>query len=216
MSNSKNIESGLIWITGFSASGKTTVARKTNILLKENGYQTIFLDGDDLRRVFSEHWGHDLSSRSDLAKVYFHLCSHLSSQGYLVIISAIAMFNEIGLWVKDNIQNSMQIYLKVPKNERRIRDEKTKKIFVDKELNDDYYDAPINADLIIDNYGKTTPDIAANQILSFYSNIKKSYLDRGRDLYWQKYYEKGFAPHEPTPFAKFDFISTNAILSSYL
>ncbi len=33
--NSEEIHSGLIWITGFSAAGKTTVARKANQLFKE-------------------------------------------------------------------------------------------------------------------------------------------------------------------------------------
>jgi len=54
----KEIEkSGLIWITGFSASGKTTIARRVEFLLKKNNFKTIYLDGDDLRAIFGNSWG---------------------------------------------------------------------------------------------------------------------------------------------------------------
>ena len=38
-------KSGVIWITGFSSSGKTTVGRKAEILLRKKSVNTIFLDG---------------------------------------------------------------------------------------------------------------------------------------------------------------------------
>jgi len=43
-------KSGLIWITGFSSSGKTTISRKVEFILRKK-YRTIFLDGDDLREL---------------------------------------------------------------------------------------------------------------------------------------------------------------------
>ena len=46
---------GVIWIKGFSASGKTTVARKVEFLLKQSGHNIIALDGDELRSIFEKH-----------------------------------------------------------------------------------------------------------------------------------------------------------------
>ena len=80
---------GLIWITGFSSSGKTTVSRKVNFSLQKEGCKTVFLDGDDLRGIFGNTWGYERSQRVEAATVYFRLCSHLAAQGYVVIISSI-------------------------------------------------------------------------------------------------------------------------------
>ena len=86
----KKEDSGLIWVTGFSASGKTTISRKVEFLLKKNNYKTIYLDGDDLRAIFGYSWGYDRAKRIELAHIYFRMCNHLSTQGYVVIISAVA------------------------------------------------------------------------------------------------------------------------------
>ena len=51
------VKSGVIWITGFSSSGKTTVGRKAELLLRKKSVNTIFLDGDDLRSIFAGRWG---------------------------------------------------------------------------------------------------------------------------------------------------------------
>lgn len=202
--NTSSQASGLIWITGFSSSGKTTVSRKVKRNLKSLGHQTIFLDGDDLRSIFGNSWGYDKKSRVELAHVYFRLCSHLVAQGNIVIISAIAMFDELGEWIKGNIPNSKQYYLQVPQDERLKRDSETKKIFTNKSLNDDFYDLPRHADLIIDNHGTNTPDQAANLIVSSFlegHSIHNS-LDRGRNPHWEKYYNSKAAPLIPSGFAE--------------
>ena len=41
----------VIWITGLSSSGKTTLALEVQRLLKTKGVPAILLDGDDLREV---------------------------------------------------------------------------------------------------------------------------------------------------------------------
>jgi len=122
-----SIKSGLIWITGFSASGKTTVARKVYYELSTLGLKVIHLDGDDLRGIFGNHWGFDRESRVELAHSYIRLCSHLASQNYIVILSAVAMFDPIKSWASDNISNVVQVYLEVPIEKRIERDKKTKK-----------------------------------------------------------------------------------------
>lgn len=60
---------GVIWVTGFSSSGKTTVARKVCRILKDRNVSTIFLDGDDLRSIFSNSWGYDRKDR--LSRIAF-------------------------------------------------------------------------------------------------------------------------------------------------
>ena len=44
--------SQVIWITGLSGAGKTTVAKELNLRLQERGLQPVLLDGDVLRSLF--------------------------------------------------------------------------------------------------------------------------------------------------------------------
>lgn len=199
----KKNANGLIWITGYSSAGKTTISRKVESELKKLQYKTIYLDGDDLRAIFGNHWQFDKNSRIELAYIYFRLCSHLSSQGYIVIISAVAMFDELLIWIKDNIPNAIQVYLKVPQEERRVRDASTKKLFFNKNMNDGEYDEPKNADLIISNYGENSISNSAKEIVNFFIHSSNSDADRGRLPHWDKFYKKNIVPVEPSSFCEF-------------
>ena len=83
------------------------------------------------------------------------------------------MFDELLIWIKENIPNAIQIYLKVPKDERRKRDSVTKKIFLNTDMNknDDSYDEPKNADLVIENHGEHDILDSAKEIVNFFINI---------------------------------------------
>jgi bifunctional enzyme CysN/CysC len=197
-----HLTNGVIWITGYSAAGKTTLSRKVEGLLRKKRISTVLLDGDDLRNIFGDHWGYDRESRIKLARIYMRLCSHLSAQGHVVIISAIAMFDEIGDWMRLNIQNSMQVYLNVPRNERENRDKKTKKIYGVSNFNDEIYDVPKNPELVIENFGSTSTEQAAEIIVNRLFEIVGQSKDRGRNAHWNKYYQQSNAPLQPSPFAE--------------
>ena len=62
---------GLIWITGFSASGKTTVARELVKTLRNDFSNVIHFDGDDLRNIFGNTWGYKTNDRSSSGKGLF-------------------------------------------------------------------------------------------------------------------------------------------------
>tara|TARA_B100000767_G_C19736435_1_gene524163 strand:+ start:488 stop:1645 length:1158 start_codon:yes stop_codon:yes gene_type:complete len=201
--NENNFSNGVIWITGYSSAGKTTVSRKVESELKKLDYRTIYLDGDELRGIFGNSWKFDKKSRIELAYVYFRLCRHLSSQGYVVVISAVAMFDELLIWVKENIPNAIQIYLKVPQEERRERDASTKKIFINSNMNDDSYDEPTNADLVIKNHGGNDALNSSREIVNFFTSKATSDADRGRLPHWDKFYKKNIVPITPSSFCEF-------------
>jgi adenylylsulfate kinase-like enzyme/2-polyprenyl-3-methyl-5-hydroxy-6-metoxy-1,4-benzoquinol methylase len=195
--------SGVIWVTGFSASGKTTVGRKLEARLRALGLNTIFLDGDELRSIFAERWGYERHERVDLAKVYFRLCSHLSSQGFIVVIAAVAMYDDVREWLKKNVPNSVEAYLDVPEDIRVRRDEETKKIYKKQGNMELMYDRPQAPDLVIDNHGAMSADLAADDIVSFFSSYSgESKSDRGKGKHWNSFYSEPVAPVVPTPFAE--------------
>ena len=86
------------------------------------------MDGDQLRDVFGlsedSKKNHTRESRISLAMQYAHLCQLISSQGVIVVISTISMFNEVHNWNRINLQNYIEVFLRVPLKELRRRDPK--------------------------------------------------------------------------------------------
>lgn len=193
--------SGVIWISGYSASGKTTVGRKVEILLGKLGLRPLFLDGDDLRSIFAGRWGYSRDDRVELARVYFRLASHLASQGYTVVISAIAMYDEVRSWLRENVPNTLEVYLDVPEEERLRRDRRTKQLYSNIVQTAPDYDPPDEGTLRVDNH-KVEPDDAARQIISRFFNREISEADYGRERHWGSFYADDVAPKKPSPFAE--------------
>ena len=193
---------GVIWITGYSAAGKTTVGRQVEAKLRQNGNQTIFLDGDDLRSIFAAQWGYTREERINLAKVYFRLCSHLSAQGYVVVISAVAMYKEVSYWVRENIPNAVQILLNVPEKERVSRDALTKKLYGKIGSQSNLYDEPTFVDYVVENGEDISPELSASKIVNLFDPSGSRSADFGRISHWGNFYSSGLAPDNPSPFAE--------------
>ena len=195
-------QSGVIWISGYSASGKTSVGRQLERKLREEGIRAIFLDGDDLRSIFDNRWGYEREERIELAKVYLRLSSHLSNQGHVVILSAVAMYDEVRIWFKQNIPNSLEVYLDVPEDERLERDRLTKGIYKLNKDNKPQYEEPSSPDLVVQNYGDNTDETSAALISDFFhTDAGDRAADRGKGEHWNTYYRKPVAPGTPSSFA---------------
>ena len=120
--------SRVIWITGLSGAGKTTLAHEVTKLLARRGNSPVLLDGDDLREVLgavtpSEEY-HGRDARLKMALQYSRLCRLLADQNLTVVISTISMFHEVHAWNRANLPNYFEVYLKIPAEELRRRDPK--------------------------------------------------------------------------------------------
>ncbi|MGK7371133.1 MAG: adenylyl-sulfate kinase, partial [Candidatus Halalkalibacterium sp. M3_1C_030] len=52
MSEEKKLKPAVLWFTGLSGSGKSTVSERVYPVLKERGYRVEHLDGDAIRDIF--------------------------------------------------------------------------------------------------------------------------------------------------------------------
>lgn len=120
--------SRVIWTTGLSGAGKTTLALELVKRLRSEGAPVIFLDGDELRKVFgatsNNEKNHGREGRINLALQYSRLCGVLASQGFTVVIATISLFREVHDWNRQNLPGYFEVYLKVPLEELRRRDPK--------------------------------------------------------------------------------------------
>ena len=118
----------VIWITGLSGAGKTTLAKEIVNQLRKTKKNIIFLDGDELREIFGvndrKEKNFSLEHRRRLAFQYANLCKILAQQNAIVVIATISLFNEIHMWNRSNLPNYFEVYLNVPINELQRRDPK--------------------------------------------------------------------------------------------
>jgi adenylylsulfate kinase-like enzyme/SAM-dependent methyltransferase len=191
----------VLWISGYSAAGKTTVGRNVTRALLDAGHPAIFLDGDQLRSILAHKWGYSHEERIELACTYFRLCSHLSKQGVVVVIAAVAMLEEARQWFHENVANGLEFYLRVPLEERMRRDSRTKGVYRDGMASMQGYTEPAGSAIVIDNFGTVDPDNAALRVVdAFQRQLGGTGVDYGRSEHWDSFYA-GLKAQPPSPFA---------------
>ena len=124
----KSINKKLVWITGLSGSGKSTIAESLTALLKKKGMKVILLDGDEIRNILvpirEQEQSYTKNERIKLAIQYSKLGNLLVKQGFMVIIATISLFKEVHIWNRKNIKGYFEVYLKVSLEELERRDPK--------------------------------------------------------------------------------------------
>lgn len=162
------------WFTGLSGAGKTTIG-KLFFLRQKKSHKSIFLDGDELRKIFGEKFGYSITDRKYLAFCYSKFCQMLSSQGFDVICCTISMFNEVRKYNRLYLKNYKEVYIKVSKeilikrNQKKLYKHSNKNIVKDVVGMDQNFEEPIDPDIIITNDGDQTPE---KIIEKFYEKIK--------------------------------------------
>ncbi len=115
----------VVWITGLSGAGKSTMARALCAQISNTTNAVIVLDGDELRKVFgATHNGFDMHSRKHLALAYARLARLLAFQGQTVIVATISLFHVVHAWNRENLPNYLEVFLDIPESVRRSRDPK--------------------------------------------------------------------------------------------
>ena len=123
--------SRVLWITGLSSSGKTTLALEIQRLLKTKHRAAILLDGDDLREVIlgsSKDQIHQFDGAKGRPGVYILPSGKIiCRQGCWVIVSTISMRKSVFDWNRKNLPNYFEILIDLP---LRILETRDPKIFM--------------------------------------------------------------------------------------
>jgi cytidine diphosphoramidate kinase len=156
---------GVVWITGLSGAGKTTVACRLVDELRARGHRPVLIDGDDLREMLPVPVGHSAAERRRAARFYGRLCRYLAGQGQLVVCATISLFHEVQAWNRSNIANYLEVLLTAPAGELAARDHRglyrDGRDVVGVDLRPEF---PVRPDLVIANHRGAAPGDAAARI----------------------------------------------------
>lgn len=170
----KNINKGtLYWLTGLAGAGKTSIGNILFKYIKKKYKNTIFLDGDILRAILGyENTNYDKASRISIAMQYAKLSKLFTDQGINVIFATISMFDSVRTWNRKNINNYVEIYLKVPFDiliardkkhlfSKAIKNEKQNVVGIDIKIEE-----PKNPDIVIENSEKVSIDNLSKDLIN--------------------------------------------------
>jgi len=79
----------VIWMTGLSGSGKSTIAKLLEKRLSENNFLSVVLDGDELRTTLNKDLGFSEADRSENIRRAAELAKLLVQKNIIVICSFI-------------------------------------------------------------------------------------------------------------------------------
>ena len=186
------------WITGLSNSGKTTVGTALYYRLRQSIDNVVILDGDLMKEIASgkEVASYEEVDRKIRAKRYSLMAKMLSDQGLVVIVCAIAMYDEVREWNRKNIKGYVEIFLNPSDETLKRRDKKgLYKAAIDVEL-------PKNPDATFENEQGDSVKEIVDTILHIEAENLEDY-DRDKE-YWNAYYKSiADVVPEPSNFARY-------------
>lgn len=118
--------SKVVWLTGLSGSGKSTIALRLERLLFENGYFAQVLDGDNIRSGINNNLAFSIEDRqenirriAEIARLYLH-------SGIITINCFISPTREIREFAKQIIgaDDFLEVYINAPLDVCENRDVK--------------------------------------------------------------------------------------------
>jgi adenylyl-sulfate kinase len=87
-------KSPVIWLTGLSGSGKSTIANELAIKLQQEGKLAYILDGDNVRMGLNKDLGFSDNDRKENIRRIAEVAKLLSDTGVIVITAFISPFRE--------------------------------------------------------------------------------------------------------------------------
>jgi adenylylsulfate kinase len=113
----------VLWFTGLSGSGKSTIATRVHQELVRRGVEVEYIDGDALREVFP-NTGFTRAEREEHLRRTGYLASRLAAHGVTVVASLVSPYRESREFIRGLCSNFAEIYVATPLEECERRDVK--------------------------------------------------------------------------------------------
>ena len=116
----------VVWFTGLSGAGKSTIANIVERKLHANGRHTYLLDGDNLRHGLNKDLGFTTTDRIENVRRTAEVASLMAEAGLIVLVSLISPYRAERRMARDlaGANNFLEIYVDTPLDVAESRDRK--------------------------------------------------------------------------------------------
>ena len=169
----------VVWFTGLSGSGKSTIANILEQKLHTIGKRTYLLDGDNVRHGLNKDLGFTDTDRVENIRRVAEVSKLMVDAGLITLVSFISPFKSERQMARDLLSSDefFEIFINTPLEECEKRDPKGlyKKARAGELKNftgiDSLYEEPENPDLILDTASSNAEELT-DQIINFLQSKK--------------------------------------------
>lgn len=166
----------LLWFTGLSGSGKSTIANAVESALHAKGIHTYTLDGDNVRKGLNNNLTFSHKDRKENIRRISEVANLMVDSGLVVIAAFVSPYKEDREMIKNNVEsvNFVEIFVDTPIEECERRDVNGLYAKARQGLIKDFtgvnapYETPENPDITID----TTQVSVSEAIEIIYNKIE--------------------------------------------
>ncbi|MDK1385945.1 sulfate adenylyltransferase subunit CysN [Sinorhizobium sp. 8-89] len=164
----KNQRPAVLWFTGLSGSGKSTIANTLDRILHARGKHTYLLDGDNVRHGLNRDLGFTEEDRVENIRRVAEVAKLMADAGLIVLVSFISPFRDERRMARELMDERefIEIFIDTPLDECARRDPKGlyEKALAGKIANftgvSSPYEAPENPELHLRTVGHEPIDLA--------------------------------------------------------
>jgi len=163
----------VVWLTGMSGAGKSSVANQVEMLLNQNGIRTYLLDGDNVRHGLCQDLGFTVQDRAENIRRVGQVSKLMADAGVVVLSALISPYRSDRDQVRASVQEIAsfhEVFVRASLSTCESRDPKGlyKLARAGKIKNftgiDDPYDEPLKPDLVLDSDNKTVEELASETV----------------------------------------------------
>ena len=174
----------VLWFTGLSGSGKSTIARLVVEELERRGSPVEYLDGDTIRDIFPAT-GFTREDRDQHIRRVGYLASRLERHGVTVIASLVSPYRASRDFVRGLCRDFAEIWVATPFEECERRD--VKGLYARARHGeiknftglDDPYEPPVTPELTIQTTGRT-PEECSSEVIGWLDQMPTAVAEAGR------------------------------------
>jgi adenylylsulfate kinase len=164
--------SAVLWFTGLSGSGKSSIANEVDTILHAQRIHTYLLDGDNVRHGLNKNLGFSAEDRSENIRRVGEVAKLMVDAGILTLTAFVSPYRADRDAVRDLLENGkfIEILCRASVETCEARDPKgLYKRARAGEIKgftgiDDPYEAPTKAEIVLDSDGKDIPTLAAEVV----------------------------------------------------
>ena len=157
----------VVWFTGLSGSGKSTIAVELEKMLMDEGHPAYVLDGDNIRQGINSDLGFTDEDRNENIRRIGEIAALFADAGMITLVSFISPFRKMRQFARTRVEEGrfIEVYVSTDFETCCARDPKGlyKKDIKNFTGKDSSYEEPLHAELVIDTID-TTPIACAKKV----------------------------------------------------